>query len=123
VVERERRDAVQRDELRGGGVAPRAEGAAGRSQDEGDGERVTARIAPRIAVHAQEADDLRLEPGFLAHLAPHRVLQALAELDPAPGEGVPAEKGRAPPLHEDHPPTVEQHGVDRHTGHGPSHGW
>jgi hypothetical protein len=119
VIEREAGRPPEGNDLHGGGVGGGAEFTANRAERIGDGDRVPARVPPRVPVDAYEAVHPRLESRLLPHLATYGVLQVLAELDEAAGERVLPPVRLLAALHEDELPSMEDHRVHRHAGHVP----
>ena len=66
-------------------VAKARAGNAVRAADVHRRDRVPSWVAPRIGIHAEQLDELDVEPGLLAHLAHRARLGGLADLDEAAG--------------------------------------
>ena len=106
MVEGEGRDTPDRDKFRPRRVRARAESPAKRAKDVRHGYRVASRIPPRVAVHAEQADDLRLEPRLLEDFAFDAVLEPLAPFEAPTWQSVLSEERRPPALHKDKLPFV-----------------
>ncbi len=107
---------VEREPLGLGRVVPAQYRPAHPPNAKGYGHDVPARISRRVGVDPRQAFHDGPQPGLLLHLADHRRLAALADLDEASRKGPHALPGRTSASDQKDLPADDEHPIDGESG-------